>query len=314
MGTLGGLALIVLITLLAGAIAYVGDRVGHQIGRKRLTLFNLRPKYTSTIVAVGTGMMIALVATVLALSFSAYARAAFFHLDEINTRVNQLQATADALNRHVRESNVVLNRGDLVYDQFLVIAPSMTHDQKMKSLSAFFDAIVQTLDRRYVPAGLKPTRLKSTDPEVAKTLDSLLADQRVAGFLLNGQIIILAMADQNLFVNDPIHFGLQPYPDQRLFAAGQPLASVQVDGGTLINPTIAYTQLSGAAEAAAITVGMPGPFARALPALQEAEVRQTVESIHAGTGRYYIVARPVIDIYPHTGGIPIRFTLDRSPK
>lgn len=314
MGTLGGFALIVLITMLAGAIAYVGDRVGHQIGRKRLTLFNLRPKYTSTIVAVGTGMMIALVATVLALSFSAYARAAFFHLDEINTRVNQLQAQADALNRHVRESNVVLNRGDLVYNQFLLINPSMTHDEKLKNLSAFFDAIVATLDRTYVPAGLKPTRLKSNDSEVAKRLEQLLADQRVQGFLLNGPIIVLAMADQNLFVNDPIHFGLQPYPDQRLFAAGQPLASVQVEGGTTINPTIAYTQLSAAAEAAAITVGMPGPFARALPALQKPEVDQTVEQIRLGHGRYYIVARPVIDIYPHTGGIPVRFTLDRSPK
>src|ERR1700682_3794497 len=113
MGTLGGLVLIVAIILIAGVIAYLGDRVGHQIGRKRMTLFNLRPKYTSTIVAVGTGVATPVAVTVLALAFSAYARAAFFHLDEINNRVNQLQAQADTLNRHVRESNVVLNRGDL---------------------------------------------------------------------------------------------------------------------------------------------------------------------------------------------------------
>ena len=33
MGTLGGLVLIVAIILIAGVIAYLGDRVGHQIGR-----------------------------------------------------------------------------------------------------------------------------------------------------------------------------------------------------------------------------------------------------------------------------------------
>ena len=44
------------ITIVAGAIAYIGDRVGHQVGRKRMTLFGLRPKYTSTLVAVWRGL------------------------------------------------------------------------------------------------------------------------------------------------------------------------------------------------------------------------------------------------------------------
>ncbi|HMD02671.1 MAG TPA: DUF3084 domain-containing protein, partial [Candidatus Baltobacteraceae bacterium] len=60
MGAFGGSALILAIVLIAGSIAYVGDRVGHYVGRRRLSLFGLRPKYTSTIVAVGTGMVIAL--------------------------------------------------------------------------------------------------------------------------------------------------------------------------------------------------------------------------------------------------------------
>ena len=48
---------------IAGGVAYVGDRVGHQVGRKRLTLFGIRPRYTSTIIAIATGMIIALVVT-----------------------------------------------------------------------------------------------------------------------------------------------------------------------------------------------------------------------------------------------------------
>ncbi|MGB9652248.1 MAG: DUF3084 domain-containing protein, partial [Candidatus Cybelea sp.] len=52
---------------LAGAVAYVGDRVGHQVGRKRLSLFGIRPRYTSTIVAIATGMFIALVVSLAAI-------------------------------------------------------------------------------------------------------------------------------------------------------------------------------------------------------------------------------------------------------
>ena len=77
---MGGLLVVIIIIVMAGAIAYVGDRVGHQVGRKRLTLFGLRPKYTSTIVAVGTGMLIALIVTLGALAASSYVRTAFFRL------------------------------------------------------------------------------------------------------------------------------------------------------------------------------------------------------------------------------------------
>jgi uncharacterized protein (DUF3084 family) len=95
----GGLLVVVIIIVLAGAIAYVGDRVGHQVGRKRLTLFGLRPKYTSTIVAVGTGMLIALIVTLGALGASSYVRTAFFRLGTLTGRINELQAQALSLEK-----------------------------------------------------------------------------------------------------------------------------------------------------------------------------------------------------------------------
>jgi hypothetical protein len=314
MGTLGGIVLILGIVVIAGVIAYLGDRVGHQIGRRRLTLFNLRPKYTSTIIAVGTGVTIALAVTILALAFSGYARAAFFHLDEINTRVNELQAQADTLNKRVRETNVVINRGDLLYEQYLRITPAMSHEARFKALSAFFDVVVQTLDRRYVAAGLKANRSHSTDPDVQRKLEQFLADARVQGFLLGGPIIVLAVADENLFVNDPIHFTVVPYADRLLFRAGQTLASIEIDGGTAVVPAIAYGQLQGAVGDAAVGQGMPGAFARALPALTSDQDRQMRDAIRAGRGRFYIVATAAIDVYPHTGAVPIAFSLRRSAK
>ncbi len=314
MGTLGGIALILGITLVAGLIAYIGDRVGHQVGRKRLTMFGLRPKYTSTIVAVGTGMMIALVVTVTALLASGYARAAFFHLQDINNRVNELQAEADALAKRVRETNVVVNRGDLLYDQYLVIVPQMTPASRLKSLSSYFDAVVAALNRRYVPLGLKPKRDKSTDPEVEKKLEAVLADQRVQGFLLRGPVLLVAVADYNLFVNDPIQFTFAPYADELIFRNREALARIEVDGGTSIIPTVAYTELVGAVADIALADGMPAFFARALPTLTDSEVQTMRSTIRAGRGRFYIVARASRDVYPHTGGVPVNFELARTPE
>ncbi len=314
MGTLGGIAIVIAITLIAGLIAYIGDRVGHQVGRKRMTLFGLRPKYTSTIVAVGTGMAIALIAEIVTLSTSPYARAAFFHLSDINNRVNELQAQADALEIQVRKQNIVVNRGELMYDQFLILTPQQFPADRTRLFDAFFTAIVDSVNRRFVPQHLKPFEGKLSDPDIADKINKVLTDQRVQGFLLRGPVLMVAIADENLFPNDPIHFTFAPYADQVIFRKGQPVASVEVDGGTAISPNIAYGQLTSAIAEEAIAAGMPAYFANAIPSLSLAEVQTTERAIKAGRGRFYIVAHAATDVYPHTGGIPVTFELGRNPK
>ena len=87
-----GIGNVVLVMALAGAVAYVGDRVGHQVGRRRLSLFGIRPRYTSTIVAIATGMLIALVVTLVAIFASQEVKTAFFKLNTINQQISELQA------------------------------------------------------------------------------------------------------------------------------------------------------------------------------------------------------------------------------
>ncbi|MEM9165037.1 MAG: DUF3084 domain-containing protein, partial [Cyanobacteria bacterium P01_F01_bin.4] len=53
-----GLILVATILLLGGVIATVGDRIGMRVGKARLSLFNLRPRQTATVVSVLTGGVI----------------------------------------------------------------------------------------------------------------------------------------------------------------------------------------------------------------------------------------------------------------
>jgi hypothetical protein len=309
MGYLGGWLLIFGITLLAGGIAYIGDRVGHQVGRRRLTLFGLRPRYTSTIVAVGTGMIIAFGVTAIALSASKYARAAFFHLDEINDRVNQLQHQADALDKSLHETNVIVNRGNLLFDSFLLLNPSEDPEDRFHEISSFFDAVVQGVNRMYVPRGLKAFKGKASDPENQRRLRMWLADERTEGFLLQGPVLIVGLADENLFLNDPIHFSLVPYADKRIFAANERIAGIDVQGGTKINPRAAFSLLFGSISETAIHAGMPQWYAQPDPLLSETQVTRITEEIRKGRGHFQIVARAAQDIYPHVGGLPIHIQL-----
>ncbi len=314
MGRIGGLAAVVFIVLVAGLIAYLGDRVGHYVGRKRMTLFNLRPKYTSTIVAVATGMMIALVASIVILSTSPYARNAFFHLSEINNRVNALQAQADALVNRVRNTNIVLARGQVVYNQFLIVKPADTPAQQLTALSAFFDAAVTAMNQRYVRAGLRPFMGRAGDPDIQRKLKVALEDETTQGFLLRGPVLVLALATENLFANDALHFGIKMYADQQIFGVDQPITSVEVDGGTAIVPNVAYGQLVAAIHEIAIERGMPPPFATVLPSLTDADVSATRNTIKHGHGHYYIIARARSSVLPDTAEIPVAFELSRKPR
>ena len=54
-----GAQLILIIAIMGGAIAFLGDKLGSKIGKKRLTIFGLRPHYTSILMTIITGIAVA---------------------------------------------------------------------------------------------------------------------------------------------------------------------------------------------------------------------------------------------------------------
>jgi uncharacterized protein (DUF3084 family) len=82
-----GIALIVVIAVMGGAIAYIGDKLGSRVGKKKLSIFGLRPKHTSIVVTIATGIFIA-AATVGAMSVvSLDVRTALFGMEKLKTEM-----------------------------------------------------------------------------------------------------------------------------------------------------------------------------------------------------------------------------------
>jgi len=311
MGALGGILVVVLISVLAGGIAYVGDRVGHVVGRKRLSLFGLRPRHTSTIFAIGTGMLIALTVTIFAIGVSSYVKTAFFRLSELNDRILALQAEAITLDRHTHDEKVVVNHGDLMYAAVLVLRPEEPQQQRYLALSTFFNDTIRNVNSAYGPSelgnrALRPNTARSKDPQTAAKLRELLTDVEPA--LLNYPVLIFAVADRNLFPHDPIHFTLEGLPDRRIFAAGQVVASLPIRGNG-VNPQVAINQLAQAASSQVEAHGWPDSFATPLSETTPAAIRAIAARITHGGGPYILEARAATDIYPHLGGLPLTFSL-----
>lgn len=315
MGALGGVLVVLFITVLAGGIAYVGDRVGHVIGRRRLSLFGLRPRHTSTIFAIGTGMLIALTVTVFAIAVSSYVQTAFFRIGLLNDRINTLEAEAKVLDSHTHDENVVINRGDLVYGAALILHPTQSPAERSRVLSAFFEDTIHYVNQAYGLRALglrslKPYTANERDPAISAKLHEVLID--VEPKLMTIPVLVLAVADRNLFPHDEIHFRLLGLADRRIFSAHEPIAALPLAGKN-INPQLVMNQLASAASAQAIAHGLPFYFATPLLAMDTARLRTITEEINKTDGAVLVV-RAATDIYPHLGTLPIDFELVKQSR
>lgn len=95
-----GFLIILIIVIFGGALALLGDRVGMKVGKKRLSIFGLRPKYTSMIITVLTGFFIAGLTMAVLTSLSEYMRIALFELGTIR---QELEVTSSKNQRLTEE-------------------------------------------------------------------------------------------------------------------------------------------------------------------------------------------------------------------
>jgi len=89
--------LTIIIVLVSGLIAYMGDLIGRKMGRKRLSLFGLRPRYTAIVISIGIGMLIAALTLSVTFAISKRVRDAFFTpIEHLRAELSQLHVDLNA--------------------------------------------------------------------------------------------------------------------------------------------------------------------------------------------------------------------------
>src|SRR5947207_5888192 len=96
---MGTVLVVGLLIAMCGAIAYVGDLLGRRMGKKRLSLFGLRPRHTAVVFTVITGMVIAAVTLGVLMLLSAGVRVAITRGERLLHDNHRLKQERLALNR-----------------------------------------------------------------------------------------------------------------------------------------------------------------------------------------------------------------------
>jgi hypothetical protein len=311
---LRGIGIVLLIVVVAGIIAYIGDRVGHQVGRKRLTIFNIRPRYTSTIIAVGTGMIIALLLTLVAIFASNQVQTAFFRLGEINAEIQKAQAQARELQQKVTSSHVVVNVDQLMSTQVGRIPVNSPAGLRRDIVQNYYEQTVSYVNRQFAR---QPFNLKKFAPpsNLAKMVDSIANSPQMEAWASQGDVLLIASADQNLFPGDQIHFGITAVPDRLLIPGGRPIASILIPAGKNSSASLAASQLlTQWVPREMLNAGMPIQFATyVVPQRSFPDVKEMQTMLNQSKGTYIMTAFASQDIYPHTFAVPVVVTLQKAP-
>lgn len=241
------------VIVVAGIIAYIGDRVGHVVGRRRLTLFGLRPRYTSTISAIVFGMLIAIVALLIVSVFVKNARVALFSINKLNDEITALTADRDRLINFMREEPLVFRKDE-------VLTPPVTVQSRQpikniqREIAVFFTDVANYYRRASPdvrPYPKNPLTAPGVQPKIAK-LATLV--RSFAPY----DAIIVPVAGENIFRDTNMSISFEVYKDVLLYRKGEIIASVEVpDGRNIDRDRTALFDLNNMIVANAVSHGMP---------------------------------------------------------
>ena len=102
-----GIIIVLVLMVMGGLIAFLGDKIGSKVGKKRLTLFGLRPKYTSIIVTIISGTLISFFTVAVMAVVNENIRVALFGLNKLKGEMNEL-------NREIADKNKQLDEGKML--------------------------------------------------------------------------------------------------------------------------------------------------------------------------------------------------------
>jgi uncharacterized protein (DUF3084 family) len=172
----GGYMLVLAILILGGIVATLGDRIGTKVGKSRLSIFNLRPRNTATLVTILTGASIAASTFGILLATNSELRKGIFEYERIQAELQNAKAEKQKVEEELRNANTkskeAQDRLDLI-NKFLSTAVNRQAETqaKLQSVQAKF----QQANNELAKVQLQEQQLRDRVQGLSSERDNLLA-------------------------------------------------------------------------------------------------------------------------------------------
>lgn len=167
-----GLILILAVLLLGGVIATVGDRIGTKVGKARLSLFNLRPRKTATLITILTGVAVAASTLGILLGTSGPLRTGIFEYERIQRDRRRAQADLETARRELQgvqneKTRIETELGKARSDRTVAQRQLVETNQSLQSAILERDKANQTRTQAQAQLSQAQTELQQNEAQLA---------------------------------------------------------------------------------------------------------------------------------------------------
>jgi uncharacterized protein (DUF3084 family) len=243
---------IIVLMLVSGAIAYVGDTIGTAVGKKRLTIFGLRPKWTALVIAISTGFLITLFTLTVSATLSEDVRIALFSLNKIRKEGEELRKNFDELQAEVSSLDRLKNRLENEKKILQEDVESLADQVRLKGTESVAFRKGEPLALILIPTGNSPEKVMR---ELTTFIIDLSEKVRRRNILVKDEIyfftenreqlnqmaqmiseapqdmVVGAVADENLSAGEELgNVRFMVLPNELIFPKNQEIATLVLDG------------------------------------------------------------------------------------
>lgn len=145
-----GIIIVLVLMVMGGLIAFLGDKIGTKVGKKRLAMFGLRPKYTSIIVTIISGTLIPFFTVAVMAVVNENIRVALFGLNKLKGEMNELNREIADKNKQLDEGKMLLARRTDEYNKMNERAIGMSKElDQVESQRASMENRLSSVQKAY---------------------------------------------------------------------------------------------------------------------------------------------------------------------
>ena len=181
-----GIVLILVLIVTGGVIAVIGDRVGTKVGKKRLSLFGLRPRHTSTIVTIVTGFVITTLTFGILAAASENVRTALFGMEQLNRSLQETDEKLRSASDDLAAARAEQSKADKALTELKASVSSLEEEAQRlsegnRALAAENDALAAkntALDEMNRALASENDALDAANGELTASNEQLTADKK----------------------------------------------------------------------------------------------------------------------------------------
>lgn len=241
--------IIIILLFISGLIAYIGDKMGRSIGKKRLLLFGLRPRYSAIAITVFTGIIIAFFTGTILFISSSDVRTALFGLEKLKNELSQINKDKKLLLKEIQTIQIILKKSKNEAALLTKTKERLQRDVRKSRSGTLLFKVHDVITSTMIKPDVDKEKIKEKLLQILATTDSGLKtvlggklrhyvvvpnkelnDAAVYISERESSIIVRIIAARNIVIGEeiPVHFEL--FENQLIFKKNDEILTGTVDG------------------------------------------------------------------------------------